>query len=142
MCGSNVGNCRHRYWQYSMLAPDRSPSLIKKRNDYLTYIQIIKAHGSSYNIHNRINSANLMKMNFFQRGSMSFCFCLSKNCKNFYRYFICPSGHICFFENIHYFLHSPVTMTVCFVSSMPVRMFFPLMKICHIMIMVLKFRIQ
>ena len=47
MCGSNVGNCRHRYWQYSMLAPDRSPSLIKERNDYLTYIQIIKAHGSS-----------------------------------------------------------------------------------------------
>ena len=39
-------------------------------------------------------------------------------------------------------VHSPMTMTVCFVSSMPVRMFFPLMKICHIMIMVLKFRIQ
>ena len=69
----------YRYRNLPVLTTNKTGSFIQHRYDHIRNIQIIHTYRYCSNIYNGIYSTNFMKMNFFDRNSMRFGFCLRQD---------------------------------------------------------------
>ena len=113
----------YRYRNLPVLTTNKTGSFIQHRYDHIRNIQIIHTYRYCSNIYNGIYSTNFMKMNFFDRNSMRFGFCLCQYIKYTHCHFLCSYSHFRLLNDLCDFFHSTMFMRMLMTMRMSMMMF-------------------
>ncbi len=96
-----------------MLTADRAGAFAQFPHDAAQPVRItkiVKANGHRRDVHDGIHCSHFMEVDFLPGNTMSLCFRIGNNIKNF----LCQApGSLChgsFVENLHYFRQAPMSM--------------------------------
>ena len=123
MCFCNMCYGWYRYRNLPVLTTNKTGSFIQHRYDHIRNIQIIHTYCYCSNIYNGIYSTNFMKMNFFDRNSMRFGFCLRQYTKYTHCHFLCSCSHFRLLNDLCDFFHSTMFMRMLMTMRMSMMMF-------------------